>query len=41
MEPILNSIEVRALACLVEKALSTPEYYPMTLNALTAACNQT
>ena len=40
MEVTLNSIEVRVLACLVEKSLTTPEYYPMTLNALTAACNQ-
>lgn len=40
MEPTLNPIEVRVLACLVEKSLSTPEYYPLTLNALTAACNQ-
>ena len=40
MEPTLSLIEVRVLACLVEKSLSTPEYYPMTLNALTAACNQ-
>ncbi|MEI6147590.1 MAG: YceH family protein [bacterium] len=40
MEPLLNPIEVRTLACLVEKSLSTPEYYPLTLNALTAACNQ-
>jgi uncharacterized protein YceH (UPF0502 family) len=40
MEPTLSPIEVRVLACLVEKSLSTPEYYPLTLNALTAACNQ-
>lgn len=32
--------EVRVLASLVEKQLTTPEYYPLTLNALTAACNQ-
>lgn len=36
----LTPIEVRVLACLVEKQLTTPEYYPLTLNALTAACNQ-
>src|SRR5688500_12965763 len=36
----LNSNEVRVLASLVEKQLTTPEYYPLTLNALTAACNQ-
>lgn len=40
MESALNPLEVRVLGCLIEKALSTPEYYPMTLNALTAACNQ-
>lgn len=40
METALNPIEVRVLACLIEKSLATPEYYPMTLNALTAACNQ-
>ena len=36
----LNEIEVRVLGSLVEKQLTTPEYYPLTLNALTAACNQ-
>jgi hypothetical protein len=40
MEPTLNQIEIRVLSCLVEKSLSTPEYYPMTLNSLTMACNQ-
>jgi len=40
MEPTLSPNEVRVLACLIEKSLSTPEYYPLTLNALTAACNQ-
>ena len=37
---LLNDIEIRVLGCLVEKALATPEYYPLTLNALTNACNQ-
>lgn len=32
--------EVRVLACLVEKQMTTPEYYPLTLSALVAACNQ-
>lgn len=32
--------EVRVLGSLVEKQITTPEYYPLTLNALTAACNQ-
>jgi hypothetical protein len=40
MQPILNEIEVRILGCLIEKELTTPEYYPLTLNALTNACNQ-
>ena len=40
MEPILNPLEIRVLACLIEKSVATPEYYPMTLNALVAACNQ-
>lgn len=37
---ILNETETRILGSLVEKQLTTPEYYPLTLNALTAACNQ-
>ena len=40
METVLNDIEVRVLGCLIEKELATPEYYPLTLNALTTACNQ-
>ncbi len=36
----LDASEVRVLGCLVEKELSTPDYYPMTLNSLTTACNQ-
>jgi uncharacterized protein YceH (UPF0502 family) len=36
----LTEIEVRILGSLVEKQLTTPEYYPLTLNALVAACNQ-
>jgi hypothetical protein len=36
----LSETEVRVLGCLVEKQLTTPEYYPLTLNALVAACNQ-
>lgn len=36
----LDPIEVRILGSLMEKQLSTPEYYPLTLNALVAACNQ-
>ncbi len=40
MTTILSDIEVRVLGCLVEKQVTTPEYYPLTLNALTLACNQ-
>jgi uncharacterized protein YceH (UPF0502 family) len=36
----LSEIEVRVLGSLVEKQLTTPEYYPLTLNALLSACNQ-
>src|SRR5256885_16894696 len=38
--PLLTDIEVRVLGSLIEKEITTPEYYPLTLNALTAACNQ-
>ena len=40
MTTILNDIEVRVLGSLVEKQVTTPEYYPLTLNSLTLACNQ-
>ncbi|HWO02162.1 MAG TPA: YceH family protein [Blastocatellia bacterium] len=40
MEAILNPVEVRVLGSLIEKAITTPEYYPLSLNALTNACNQ-
>src|SRR6184192_3290648 len=36
----LDPIELRVLGCLSEKQMATPEYYPLTLNALVAACNQ-
>src|SRR5436189_4892959 len=36
----LDAVEVRVLGALIEKQLATPEYYPLTLNALIAACNQ-
>ena len=39
-EATLDDIEVRVLACLFEKESTTPDYYPLTLNALTSACNQ-
>ena len=38
---LLNDIDVRVLGALVEKELTTPEYYPLSLNALVNACNQT
>lgn len=38
--PRLNATEVRVLGSLVEKQVTTPDYYPLTLNALTNACNQ-
>lgn len=38
--PPLNAHEIRVLGCLVEKAVTTPDYYPLTLNSLTLACNQ-
>lgn len=37
---ILNPVEVRVLGALLEKETTTPEYYPLTLNALQNACNQ-
>ncbi|HEY2973683.1 MAG TPA: YceH family protein [Pyrinomonadaceae bacterium] len=36
----LTDVEVRVLGSLVEKQVTTPEYYPLTLNALMLACNQ-
>ncbi len=38
--PVLTEEEVRVLGALIEKSQATPEYYPMTLNALMNACNQ-
>ncbi len=40
MPTTLTPIEVRVLGSLIEKQITTPEYYPLTLNALTLACNQ-
>ncbi len=40
MEIQLSAAEARVLGSLVEKDLTTPDYYPLTLNALTNACNQ-
>jgi uncharacterized protein len=38
--PILDGVELRVLGVLMEKSKTTPEYYPMTINAITLACNQ-
>lgn len=38
--PPLDAVELRVLGCLLEKELTTPEYYPLSLNALVNACNQ-
>jgi len=40
MRVTLTDEEARVLGALVEKSVTTPEYYPLTLNALRAACNQ-
>ncbi|HYH84118.1 MAG TPA: DUF480 domain-containing protein, partial [Pyrinomonadaceae bacterium] len=40
MDAILNETEVRVVGSLVEKQVTTPDYYPLTLNALVNACNQ-
>jgi uncharacterized protein len=40
MDIVLSPVEVRVLGSLVEKELTTPEYYPLSLVALAAACNQ-
>jgi len=40
MEKVLSEVDARVFGCLIEKSLTTPEYYPLTLNALVSACNQ-
>ncbi len=40
MDLNLTAPELRVLGCLIEKEMTTPDYYPMTLNSLVAACNQ-
>ena len=40
MEIIIDPIEARVLGSLIEKRISTPDHYPLTLNSLTTACNQ-
>ena len=40
MSIVLNEVEARVLGALVEKEITTPDYYPLSLNALVNACNQ-
>jgi uncharacterized protein len=40
MQIVLSEIEARVLGSLIEKEITTPEYYPLSLNALVNACNQ-
>lgn len=40
MDHTLTDAEVRVLGALIEKEITTPDYYPLSLNALVAACNQ-
>lgn len=40
MNFVLTELEARVLGCLIEKDLSTPDYYPLSLNAVVNACNQ-
>ncbi len=40
VNPVLNQVEVRVLGALIEKDITTPDYYPLSLNALVNACNQ-
>lgn len=41
VDPRLTGAEARVLGCLIEKSITTPDLYPMSLNALRLACNQT
>lgn len=40
VDTVLNEYELRVIGALVEKQIATPDYYPMTLNAIVNACNQ-
>src|SRR5258708_11492504 len=40
MSLLLTEIETRVLGSLIEKDITTPDYYPLSLNALVNACNQ-
>ena len=37
----VDAVEIRVLGCLIEKQRTTPDQYPLSLNALRLACNQT
>ena len=37
----VGAVEIRVLGCLIEKQRTTPDQYPLSLNALRLACNQT
>ena len=38
--PALTPMEIRVIGCLIEKQITTPEQYPLSLNSLSHACNQ-
>jgi len=40
VNPVLSHVEARVLGALIEKDITTPDYYPLSLNALINACNQ-
>ena len=40
MDIVLNDVEARVLGALIEKDITTPDYYPLSLNSLVNACNQ-
>ena len=40
MDRDLDPVEIRVLGCLIEKQRTTPDQYPLSLNALRNACNQ-
>ena len=40
LKVILSAVEARVIGCLIEKQITTPDQYPLSLNALTNACNQ-
>jgi len=40
VNPVLNNLEARVLGALIEKDITTPDYYPLSLNALVNTCNQ-